>query len=127
MKNNVMVILCDQLRADFLSCYNGNSPVKTENIDLLVEDGVLFEHAVTASPVCAPGRACMMTGRYVSDHKVWTNDVPFRENIDYLPYRMKENGYACAAFGKLHHYPARDVKGFDEYWQMEENRLGDVD
>ena len=128
MKNqNVMVILCDQLRTDYLSCYNEKSPVKTPNIDSLVGDGVIFEHSITASPVCAPGRACMMTGRYVSDHGVWTNDMPFREGIEFLPQRMKDNGYCCGAFGKLHHYPARDSKGFDVAWQMEENRLKEDD
>ncbi len=123
MKQHVMVILCDQLRPDFLSCYNPSSPVQTPNIDSLAADGVRFEHATTASPVCAPGRACMMTGRWVSDHQVWTNDVPFRDGIDFLPARMKENGYACGAFGKLHHFPAKDSKGFDVAWQMEEGRL----
>lgn len=127
MKKNVMVILCDQLRADFLSCYNPDSPVQTKNIDALSRDGMLFSHAITASPVCAPGRACMMTGRYVSDHGVWTNDVPFRDGMDYLPARMKQNGYRCGTFGKLHHFPKRDHKGFDVAWQMEENRLGEAD
>ncbi|WP_305767272.1 sulfatase [Candidatus Epulonipiscium viviparus] len=119
---NVMVILCDQLRPDFLSCY-GNKQIKTPNIDSLYEDGVLFEKAITASPVCAPGRACMMTGRYVSDHNVWTNDTPFREGVEFLPKRMKADGYMCGAFGKLHHFPAKDSKGFDVAFQMEESRL----
>ncbi|OON93742.1 MAG: hypothetical protein ATN31_00730 [Candidatus Epulonipiscioides saccharophilum] len=119
---NVMVILCDQLRPDFLACY-GNQQIKTPNIDILYHDGVLFNHAITSSPVCAPGRACMMTGRYVSDHNVWTNDVPFREGVEFLPQRMKNNGYKCAAFGKLHHFPAKDHKGFDVAFQMEESRL----
>ncbi len=123
---NVMVILCDQLRYDFLSCY-GSTEINTPNIDKLAQDGVLFQHATTASPVCAPGRASMMTGRYVSDHNVWTNDVPFRENMEFLPQRMKDNGYVCGAFGKLHHYPKKDSKGFDVALQMEERRLGDDD
>ncbi|OON93743.1 MAG: hypothetical protein ATN31_00735 [Candidatus Epulonipiscioides saccharophilum] len=120
---NVMVILCDQLRVDYLSCY-GNQQIKTPNIDSLFKDGVIFDNSITASPVCAPGRACMMTGRYVSDHNVWTNDVPFREGIDFLPERMKKNGYMCGAFGKLHHFPGKDSKGFDVALQMEERRLG---
>ena len=126
-KKNVMVILCDQFRPDFISCYNEKSPVKTPNIDSLAQNGLLMQHAVTASPVCAPGRACMMTGRYVSDHGVWTNDVPFRDGIEFLGERMSSLGYACGAFGKLHHFPAKDSKGFEIAWQMEENRLGDED
>lgn len=127
MAENCIVILCDQLRTDFLSCYNPDSPVLTPFIQQLADDGVLFNHSVTASPVCAPGRASMMTGRYVSDHRVWSNDTPFRDGIEFLPQRMKEQGYACGAFGKLHHFPEKDSKGFDYAWQMEERRLGEED
>lgn len=123
---NVVVILCDQLRPDFLGCYGGKG-VSTPNIDSLAADGVCFEHAVTASPVCAPGRACMMTGRYVSDHGVWTNDVPYRPGIEFLPQRMTDNGYRTGCFGKLHHFPGKDTKGFEVSYQMEERRLGDED
>lgn len=122
-KKNVVVILCDQLRADFLSCY-GFEGIRTPNIDRLAKEGVRFEQAITASPVCAPARASMMTGRYVSDHEVWTNDVPFREGMEYLPQRVREAGYRTGCFGKLHHFPARDTKGFQVAFQMEENRLG---
>ncbi len=121
-KKNIVVILCDQLRKDFLSCYGFNG-LKTPNIDSLAKDGILFNNGITASPVCAPGRACMMSGRYVSDHGVFTNDVPFRENLEYLASRMNENNYRTGAFGKLHHFPGKDTKGFEIAFQMEENRL----
>lgn len=125
-KRNVLVILCDQLRADFLPAY-GCLALKTPNLDRLAAMGVVFDRAITASPVCAPARASMMTGRYVSDHSVWTNDVPFRDGLEYLAERMNRNGYATGAFGKLHHFPARDAKGFQHVRQMEEGRLGEDD
>ena len=123
---NIVVILCDQLRKTFLSIYGGEM-IKTPNIDRLASLGVVFDEAITQSPVCAPARATMMTGRYVSDHGVWSNDVPFREGIEYLPERMNQLGYHTCAFGKLHHFPGKDVKGFQYAKQMEENRLGEVD
>lgn len=125
-KNNVLVILCDQLRKGFLSCY-GFKAHQTKYIDSLAEDGILFTNAITSSPVCAPARAGMMTGRYVTDHGVWTNDVPFRKGMDYLPQRMKACGYLTGAFGKLHHFPPKDTKGFEYCFQMEENRMGEQD
>ena len=126
MQPNILVILCDQLRKDFLSCYGG-TVCNTPNLDALAAKSVCFTNAITASPVCAPARASMMTGRYVSDHGVWTNDMPFREGVDYLPQRMNRAGYRTGAFGKLHHFPAKDGKGFSTYALMEENRLGDKD
>jgi arylsulfatase len=121
---NVLVVLCDQLRADFLSAY-GCGAIPTPNIDRLAGAGIVFENAITQSTVCAPARATMMTGRYVSNHGVWTNDVPFRDGLEYLPKRMNEAGYATGAFGKLHHYPPHDAKGFRETDLMEEGRLGE--
>ena len=121
MKRNIVVILCDQLRRDFLPVFGCNA-IKTPNIDELANSGVVFSNAITQSPVCAPARATMMTGRYVSDHGVWTNDVPFREGMDMLPLRMKAQGYRTGAFGKLHHFPADDSKGFDRADMFEENR-----
>lgn len=126
MGKNVVVIICDQMRKDFLSCYGGKG-VPTPNIDFLAEQGVVYDCAITQAPVCAPARASIMTGRYVSDHKVWTNDVPFREGLEFLAERMNENGYETGAFGKLHHYPGKDTKGFQTAFLMEENRLGEDD
>lgn len=123
-KRNIVVFLCDQLRPDFLSAY-GCKGVPTPNIDRLAREGMVFDRAITVSTVCAPSRASMMTGRYVSDHQVWTNDVPFRDGMDYLAERMKRVGYRTGAFGKLHHYPAWDSKGFEVFAPMEENRLGE--
>jgi arylsulfatase A-like enzyme len=121
-QRNVVVFLCDQLRPDFLQLY-GCDAIPTPNLDRLAEDGVVFDHAITQSTVCGPARACIMTGRYVSDHGVWTNDVAFRDGLEYLPPQMSKEGYATGAFGKLHHYPPHDTKGFDEAVQFEEGRM----
>ncbi len=123
---NVVVILCDQLRKDFLNIY-GCDAVPTPNLDELAANGTVFDNAITSSPVCAPARAGMMTGRYVSDHGVWTNDVPFRDGLEYIAENMNELGYETGAFGKLHHFPAKDAKGFKTAKQMEETRLGKDD
>ena len=40
---------------------------------------------------------------------------------------MADNGYITAAFGKLHHTPAADSKGFDVYIPMEESRLKEME
>lgn len=123
---NVVVFLCDQLRRDYLSLYGGRG-VPTPNLDRLASMGVVFDRAISQSPVCGPSRATMMTGRYPSDHGVWTNDVPFREGLEYLPQRMNARGYRTGAFGKLHHTPGRDTKGFRVHHAFEEGRLGDDD
>lgn len=126
MKRNVMVILCDQLRKDFLPIYGGDA-IDTPNIDELSQNGVTFNNCITQSTVCAPARATMMTGRYVTDHGVWTNDVGFRDGMKYLAEEMNDLGYETGAFGKLHHTPGLDSKGFKHIALMEENRLKEKD
>jgi arylsulfatase len=123
-RRNIVVLLCDQLRPDFLPIY-GCDAIATPNLERLANLGVVFDGAITQSTVCAPARASMMTGRHVSDHGVWTNDVPFRDGMETIAERMNELGYRTGAFGKLHHFPADDAKGFSVVKQMEEGRLGD--
>ena len=50
---NILFIMTDQLRWDYLSCY-GHPHLKTPNIDNLAKKGVLFESAYVQSPVCGP-------------------------------------------------------------------------
>lgn len=125
-QRNLVVLLCDQLRPDFLPMY-GCGAIATPNLDRLAALGVVFDGAITQSTVCAPARASMMTGRHVSDHGVWTNDMPFRPGMDLIAERMNALGYRTGAFGKLHHAPADDPKGFQVVHQMEEGRLGQAE
>ncbi len=121
---NVLVILCDQLRTDFLSLY-GCGAVPTPNLDRLAGNGVVFDRAITACAVCAPARASMLTGLFPDQHGVKTNYSAFNDGLDFIAARMNALGYRTGAFGKLHHNPARDVKGFTTAFQMEEGRLGE--
>lgn len=122
-RKNVLVILCDQLRPDFLPVY-GCQALPCPSIDSLANRGKVFDRAITCCPVCAPARAAMMTGHYPSRSGVWTNDIPFNEGLEFLPERMKRLGYKTACFGKLHHCPPTDTKGFEHARLLEERRLG---
>ena len=60
---NILVILVDDLGVYDIS-FNGNTKVGTPNIDGIAQAGVTFDRAYTASPVCSPARAAILTGRY---------------------------------------------------------------
>ncbi|MDP6950752.1 MAG: sulfatase-like hydrolase/transferase, partial [Arenicellales bacterium] len=70
---NILFIMCDQLRADYLSCY-GHPHLDTPHIDALAARGVRFDHAYCQDPLCGPSRASFYTGRYVSSHGVMANE-----------------------------------------------------
>ena len=62
--NNVLWIMCDQLRFDYLGC-TGHPTLKTPNIDAMAKRGVRFSNAYVQSPICGPSRMSFYTGRYM--------------------------------------------------------------
>ena len=72
---NILFIMCDQLRADYLSCY-GHPRLHTPNIDRLAARGTRFEHAYVQAPVCGPSRMSFYTGRYAFSHGATSNRFP---------------------------------------------------
>ncbi len=66
-KPNVVVILVDDLGFNEVSSYGGgmgNGGVKTNHIDQLAADGVLCTNGYSATAVCSPSRAALLTGRF---------------------------------------------------------------
>ena len=57
---NILFIMCDQLRWDYLSCY-GHPWLETPNIDRLAVRGVRFTRAYCQAPLCGPSRASFHT------------------------------------------------------------------
>ena len=101
---NVLLITCDQLRKDALGCY-GNDVIKTPNIDALAKNGVLFDQLYTASPVCAPNRASIATGRYPSINGVRTNGIVLPQSELTLMEVLRRGGYQTYGSGKMHFEP----------------------
>ena len=114
---NVLVIMTDQHSATAMSCA-GNTDVATPAIDSLAESGIRFRRAYCASPLCAPSRASMMTGRLPSqlgmDDNVAVPSTPFPDRC--MGRIFAEAGYDCAYAGKWHvpgavHYRSGDHGG----------------
>jgi len=79
--NDVLVILLDDVGKDLLAVYAGPDAAYTPNIDLLAAQGRVYDRAY-ANPLCAPSRACMLTGRYGFRTGLGTTPGPFD------PYEM---------------------------------------
>jgi len=101
---NVLYIMCDQLRRDYLSCY-GHAHLHTPNIDRLAAEGVRFTRAYTQGTICGPSRMSAYTGRYVSSHQVSWNAVPLPlEELTIGDY-LRPAGIRTALVGKTHATP----------------------
>ena len=103
---NVLFIMCDQLRADHLSCY-GHPRLHTPNLDALAARGTLFENAFVQSGVCGPSRMSFYTGRYVSSHGATWNRVPLSLAELTLGDYLREAGRELTLAGKTHVMPDR--------------------
>lgn len=98
---NILFIMADQLRADYLSC-TGHPTLKTPNIDALARRGVLFDRAYCQAPVCGPSRMSFYTGRYMASHGATYNGVPLRATELTIGDYLRPLGYRVALIGKTH-------------------------
>lgn len=108
---NIVFICSDQHSGRVLGC-NGHPVVRTPHLDRLASLGVNFRNAYTGNPVCAPGRAAMMTGMYASDVNSFCNSTPLGKEPTWGNW-LSAAGYRCRATGKLDMTPG-GIYGFEE-------------
>jgi arylsulfatase A len=120
---NVVFILADDLGYGDFSAFNGGLS-STPTLDALMQESVCLTQQYTASPVCNPSRACLMTGRY--PHRTGSVDTLEWHGLERLALRettladvFKGAGYATGLVGKWHlgsfdprYHP--NARGFDE-------------
>src|SRR5262245_1400071 len=99
--SNILFIMCDQLRWDYLSCY-GHPRLHTPNIDALAQRGVRFTRAYVQSPVCGPSRMSFYTGRYMGSHGATWNGVPLKVGEMTLGDYLRPLGVRTVLVGKTH-------------------------
>ncbi|HIZ98565.1 MAG TPA: sulfatase-like hydrolase/transferase, partial [Candidatus Janibacter merdipullorum] len=80
MKPNIVVVQADQLAPQALGVY-GDEAARTPHIDALAEDAAVFDRAYCTTPLCAPSRASMMTGRMPSDLGCHDNGDDFPASV----------------------------------------------
>ncbi|MGR3322714.1 MAG: alkaline phosphatase family protein [Pseudooceanicola sp.] len=98
---NILFIMYDQLRWDYLSCA-GHPKLKTPNFDRVAEMGVRFTRAYVQSPVCGSSRMSFYTGRYASSHGAQWNGFPLRVGEQTLGDHLRRLGMGCYLIGKTH-------------------------
>ena len=123
---NIILLMPDQLRPDFLGCY-GASWMKTPNIDRLATKGVLYRNVVSPSPICIPARASLLTGHNAFSTGVLSNNFWLRPDHDKCGQRslskmLAEEGYHTEAIGKMHFIPWDHHEGFHHRVIAEDKR-----
>lgn len=110
---NILIIMADQLSPAFLRVY-GHKLVRTPHIDALAADGVVFENAYCASPLCAPSRASFMAGLLPSRTRVYDNAAEFAADIPTYAHHLRRLGYRTVLSGKMHFCGPDQMHGFEQ-------------
>jgi arylsulfatase A-like enzyme len=128
---NLIYVFADQLRR--FSCgYAGDEFAHTPNIDRLARESLDVRNAASSTPVCAPYRATLMTGKYQSSTGMVINELRLSPEHECLGHVLSKGGYDTAYIGKWHlwanqlgHHdetingfvpPGPYRLGFDQYW-----------
>jgi arylsulfatase A len=120
---NIVLIYVDDLGYGDLSCYGSN--IYTPNLDQMAREGTRFTQFYSASPVCSPSRAALLTGRYPTRVGVPRvlgpgEDSGLPDSETTIAQMLKSAGYATMCIGKWHlgslpqYLPTN--RGFDEYY-----------
>ena len=116
--NVILIITDDQGYGDL--GVTGNPHVKTPVIDNLAKESVRFNNFYV-SPVCAPTRSSLMTGRYslrTGVRDTYNGGAIMASNEFTIAEMLKQANYKTGIFGKWHlgdNYPSRPSdQGFDE-------------
>ena len=100
-KPNIIFYFTDQQRWDTIGCYGQKLPI-TPNLDRLAQEGVVFEEAYTAQPVCGPCRALFQSGKYPTELECWRNNQALPPDVKTVADYLTEAGYQTAYVGKWH-------------------------
>ena len=122
---NIIIIFADDLGYGDLSCY-GHPTIKTPNLDKLAFEGQKWTQFYSASHICSPSRAALLTGQYPV--RTGTDSHVFFEwsarglpsSTTTIAEVLRDNGYKTACIGKWHlghqeGYLPTD-HGFQEYF-----------
>ena len=85
MQPNIILILADDLGYGDLGCF-GQKLIETPNLDRLAAEGMLFSQHYSGSPVCAPSRCVLLTGKHTGHAYIRGNDE-WKERGDVWDYR----------------------------------------
>ena len=101
-KPNILLCMADDLGWGDPG-FNGNSIIKTPNLDAMAKVGMRFERFYSGAPVCSPTRGSCLTGRHPYRYGIFSANVGHirRQEIT-LAEALKTQGYTTGHFGKWH-------------------------
>lgn len=115
---NILFLMSDEHRGD-VAGFAGDPVVRTPVLDELARTGVVFRNAYTPSPICVPGRQCLMSGQLpkTAGCEGWMDLQPGHMTF---ARHLSRYAYRTVCCGKLHH------QGFDQMQGWTDRPAGDL-
>lgn len=110
---NILLLMSDQMAAPALPFY-GHKLVRAPHLSRLAEAGVVFDAAYCGSPICAPSRFSMLSGRLPTAIGAFDNAAEFPASIPTLMHYLGAAGYRTILSGKMHFIGPDQLHGFHE-------------
>ncbi|MCP4975743.1 MAG: sulfatase-like hydrolase/transferase, partial [Maribacter sp.] len=99
---NIIFILTDDHRYDYMG-FTGKVPwLETPNMDKLAKEGAYLSNTFVTTSLCSPSRASILTGQFSHSHTIVDNQAPDPGNLTYFPQYLEKAGYQTGFFGKWH-------------------------
>ena len=116
-QRNIIFILSDDHRYDFMGFLDKPKFLETPNMDRMAREGAHVDNASVTTSLCSPSRATILTGLYSHKHKVIDNGSPVPEGTKFIGEYLQRAGYETAFIGKWHMGEAKDDPraGFDHW------------
>ncbi|MEO8835357.1 MAG: choline-sulfatase, partial [Caldimonas sp.] len=110
---NLLFVMADQMAAAPLPCYGGKV-VKAPHLQALAEHGVVFDAAYCNSPICAPSRFSMLSGRLPTSIGAYDNASELPASTPTLAHALSLAGYRTILAGKMHFIGPDQLHGYEE-------------
>ena len=110
---NILILMVDQLTGTLFA--DGPAAfLHAPNLRALASRSTRFANAYTASPLCAPARAALMSGQLPRRTRVYDNAAEFASDVPTYAHHLRRAGYQTALSGKMHFVGPDQLHGFEE-------------
>ncbi len=99
---NILFIMSDDHAYQAITAYNPTFPISTPGIDRLAKEGARLDRMFCTNSICAPSRACILTGNYNHLNGVRKLDNNFNGRLPNVAKSLQDEGYQTAIIGKWH-------------------------
>lgn len=114
---NIIFILTDDQRWDAFGAA-GNKIIQTPHIDAITQKGIQFRNAYVTTAICCVSRASILSGQYMSRHKIDDFAKTFTDSAlqQTYPLQLRKSGYTTGFVGKFGVGAILPDKDLFDYW-----------